>query len=203
MNLRLSLLPLVALLPLLPGLAWADALMDAKVHQNADSQSTIYLGTVAVGGQANILEALEDIKLALEQPLSNDPELADVVVCRITDDIGTHAKQILICGTNRTLNQNKELLQTTMSTALGNIDAPSGGDNPKGSSSACATGSCFEDTASILNQSVNNQRKHYLKQQVNGASLHALLAALPYPKQVRAVPASVTVPAPAAVTAHV
>jgi hypothetical protein len=174
MNLRLSLLPLVALLPLLPGLAWADALMDAKVHQNADSQSTIYLGTVAVGGQANILEALEDIKLALEQPLSNDPELADVVVCRITDDIGTHA-----------------------------IDAPSGGDNPKGSSSACATGSCFEDTASILNQSVNNQRKHYLKQQVNGASLHALLAALPYPKQVRAVPASVTVPAPAAVTAHV
>ncbi|HEY3646185.1 MAG TPA: hypothetical protein VGM16_12675 [Gammaproteobacteria bacterium] len=203
MNLRPRTFLLTALLSLLPGLAWADDLIDAKLHQTSDTQATIYLGAIAVGGQQRILEALQDIKLALEQPLSNDPKLADVVVCRITDDIGSHSKQLLVCATNRELARNKEILQTAMSNALGDTDAPSGGDNAKGSSTACATGSCYEDSLSILNQSLSNARRHFIKQQVNGASLHALLATLPYPKQVQAVPASTTVVAPAAITSHV
>ena len=195
---------LATLLSALPGFACADDLMNDKVQQNgAETPATIYLGNVAVGGKAHILEALEDIKVALEQPLSNDPKLADVVVCRITDDIGTHAKQLLICGSNKVLAQDREILQTAISNSLGDIDAPSGGDNPKGASTACASGSCYEDSLSILNQSLNNQRHHYMKQQVNAASLHALLTQIPYPKQVQAVPASTTVPAPAVVTNHV
>jgi len=191
-------------LALLPALAWADdALMSGKFDQNSDDQATIYLGSIAVGGQREIYEAMQDIKLALDQPLSTDPKLADVVVCRITDDIGTHAKQLLICGTNKVLNQNKEVLQTVMSTSLADADAPSGGDHPKGSSTACVTDSCYHDSLSILNQSLNNTRRHYMKQQVNGASLHALLAKIPYPKQVQPVPASTSVPAPAAATSHV
>lgn len=189
---------------MLPGLAWADDLVNDKVHQGSNDQnSVIYLGVVAVGGKVNVLEALEDIKLALDQPLSDDPKLKDVVVCRITDDIGTHARQLLICGTNETLRKNRELLQTGMSNALSDIDPNKGGDGSGGSSTGCASGSCFQATASILNQSIDAQRHHYLRQQVNGASLHALLAKLPYPKQARAVPAAATVPAPAAITAHV
>jgi hypothetical protein len=200
-NPGISLLAVLALA--LPGLACADDLMNDKVQHGTDNQGTIYIGSVAVTGKGNILETLQDIKLALEQPFSNDPKLADVVVCRITDDIGTHAKQLLICGTNKILAQDREILQSAMTTALGDVDSPSGGDNPKGASTACASGSCYEDSLSILNQSLNNQRRKYIKQQVNGASLRALLATLPYPKQMQVVPASVTTPAPAVVTSHV
>lgn len=197
--------PLLSALALLPALAWADdPLMGAKLSQAApDDQTVIYLGKVAVAGEREIYEAMQDIKLALDQPLSTDPKLADVVVCRITDDIGSHAKQLLICGTNRVLNQKKEILQTVMSTSLADTDAPSGGDHVQGSSTACATEGCYQDTFSILNQSLNVTRRHYMKQQVNGASLHALLARIPYPAAPQAAPAASTLPAPAAVTRHI
>lgn len=195
----------LAALLALPALALADdPLFTAKANQQGQDQATIYLGDIAVGGQREIYEAMQDIKLALDQPLSTDPKLKDVVVCRITDDIGTHAKQLLICATNEELNKNKEILQTIMSTALGNADAPTGGgDNAKGSPSGCMSANCYEQSLSILNLSLSNTRRHYMKQQVNGASLHALLAKIPYPKQVQAVPTSTTVLAPAVVTSHV
>jgi hypothetical protein len=187
-----------------PGLALADdPLMSDKINGSSNEPATIYLGDIAVGGQRQIYEAMQDIKLALEQPLSTDPKLANVVVCRIADDIGSHAKQLLICGTNAVLNKNKEILQTTMSNSLNDTDQPLGGDAHGGSSSACSNIGCYEDTLSILNESLSKTRKHYMKQQVNGASLHALLAKIPYPKQVQAIPASTTVQAPAVVTSHV
>lgn len=203
---RLFALRILVLATLLAGPALAradDPLLTDKVNGSSSQPATIYLGTVAVGGEKEIYEAMQDIKLALDQPISTDPKLADVVVCRITDDIGTHAKQLLICATNQVLNQNKEILETVMSTALGNTNPPAGGDGHGGSSTGCNSASCFEDSLSILNQSLNNIRRHYVKQQVNGASLHALLAQIPYPKQVQAVPAATTVPAPAAITSHV
>jgi hypothetical protein len=196
----------VALAALLavPALALADdPLFTAKASAQGQDPATIYLGDIAVGGQREIYEALQDIKLALDQPLSTDPRLAKVVVCRIADDIGSHAKQLLICGTNEVLNQNKEVLQTVMSNSLPDLDAPQGKDGHGGNSTACATVSCYEESLSILNQSLSRTRKHYMKQQVNGASLHTLLAKIPYPKQVQAVPASTTVLAPAVVTSHV
>ena len=192
-------LPALLALSLLPMLAWADdPLMAGKLNQGSgDDQAVIYLGDVVVGGKREIYEAMQDLKLALDQPLSTDPKLADVVVCRIIDDIGTHARQLLICGTNRVLNQNRELLQTAMSNSLADADPPAGGDKAGGSSTACVTQSCYQDSFSILNQSLSNTRRHYMKQQVNGASLHALLAKLPYPAQPPAVPAAATAPAPA------
>lgn len=199
---------LLSALTLLPALAWADdPLMSGKLNQSSDDQATIYLGDIAVGGEREIYEAMQDIKLALDQPLSNDPKLANVVVCRISDDIGSHAKQLLICGTNKVLGQNKEILQTYMSTSLADQDAPAGGDGAGGSSTACAGESCYTNTFSILNQSLDHTRRHYFKQQVNGASLHALLAKIPYPQQAQPaqaqpVPAAASVPAPAAATSH-
>ena len=196
----------LAALLALPAIALADdpLLGDKMSHGNQDNQpATIYLGDIAVGGEREIYEALQDIKLALDQPLSTDPKLAKVVVCRINDDIGSHAKQLLICGTNEVLNKNKEILQQVMSSSLSNHDSPDHGDNPQGSSTACDIVYCYEDTLSILNQSLENTRRHYMKQQVNGASLHALLAKIPYPRQVQPVPAAATVLAPAAITSHV
>ena len=185
----------------LPALAMADDLIQQKVNAQGPQAepATIYLGTVAVGGKQEVFEALQDIKVALDQPFSTDPKLADVVVCRITDDIGSHTKQLLVCATNRELVKNKEILQTAMDTAI-STDPPKGGDNHGGSPTTCS-GSCFQTTVNILNMSLNNQRRHYIKQQVNGAALRALLAKLPGPQQT-AVPAAATVPAPAAVTAH-
>ena len=195
---------LLTVLLAVPVLALADdPLFTDKANQPGQTQATIYLGDIAVGGQRQVFEALQDIKLALDQPLSSDPKLAKVVVCRISDDIGSHARQLLICGTNEVLNKNKEILQTVMSTSLSDTDQPQGGDGHGGSSTACASMDCYQDTLSILNQSLNNTRRHYMKQQVNGASLHALLAKIPYPKQVQPVPASATTPAPAVVTSHV
>lgn len=192
-------------LPLLLGLSAAaladDLQQDAFSGASRNEPPTIYLGTVAVGGKREIFEALQSIKVALDQPISDDPKLADVVVCRLADDIGTHAKQLLVCATNKVLNENRELLQTAMSTAI-NSDPPKGGDGHGGSSSACM-GACFEHAVNILNESLNNQRRHYIKQQVNGASLHALLSSIPYPQDLQPVPAATTSPAPAAVTSHV
>ena len=202
-----STLPALLALTLLPAAAWADdPMMSDKFGQSSPNgePAVIYLGNVVVAGDREIYEAMQDIKLALDQPVSTDPKLADVVVCRITDDIGTHAKQLLICATNKVLNQNQEILQTVMSTALGDVNAATGGgDKSKGSPTGCASSNCYEESLSILNQSLNNTRRHYLKQQVNGASLHALLAKLPYPRQVQPVPAAASVPAPAAATSHV
>ncbi len=197
--------PLLAILCLaLPGLALADDLMNDKVQGNGDKgPGTIYLGSVAVGGQRNVYEALQDIKVALEQPLSDDPKLANVVVCRITDDIGSHTKQLLVCGTNKVLTQDKEILQTVMSSSLADQNASLGGDKHGGSPTGCLSAACYENSISILNESLDVQHRHYFKQQVNAASLHALLTTIPYPKQVQAVPASSTVPAPAVVTSHV
>ena len=65
------------------------------------------------------------------------------------------------------------------------------------------TAASGHDAVSILDQSVSNQRRHYIKQQVNGAGLHALLARIPYPKQPAAIPAAATTLAPATATAHV
>ncbi|HEX2667114.1 MAG TPA: hypothetical protein VHP13_01965 [Gammaproteobacteria bacterium] len=193
-HIRLIPVLLLAMLPCLP--AQADP-------APADyGNSVLYLGKIGVTGHEAILSALQEIKLALQQPLSNDPRLADVMVCRLTDDIGTHAKQLLICGTNKVLNENRTLLQASLSTFLGHANPPAGGDGAGGSSSACNSGACFEQGLGILNQSINNQSKRYIKQQVNGAALRALLAKVAYPEST-VVPAAATMPVPAAATAHV
>jgi len=201
--LRLAAIPTALLFLLASALAGADDLQQGKLNttSNQDPYLVIYLGKVAVGGKKEVYETLQSIKVALEQPISNDPKLADVMVCRLNDDIGSHAKQLLVCATNRTLNQNRQLLQTTMDSTLANADPPSGGDNSRGSSTACISDSCYENFMTILDESINNQPHHYLKQQVNGASLRSLLNTIPYPKQ--DAPAASTVVAPPATTGHV
>jgi len=199
----LAVIPATLLLLLVSTPVSADDLQQGMLTTTSkqDPYVVIYLGKVAVGGQKEVYETLQSIKVALEQPLSNDPKLADVLVCRLTDDIGTHAKQLLVCATNRTLQKNRDVLQASMDSSLADADPPLGGDGHGGSSTACISGSCYENTVNLLNETINNQPHHYLKQQVNGTSLRSLLNTIPYPKQ--EAPAAATVVAPPAITGHV
>ncbi len=131
-------------------------------------RAVIYLGSIAIDGERRVYEALQDIKVALEQPLSSDPRFADVMVCRLADEIGKRAKQVLICGSNRALAQNRELMQTVV--AAGLICNRDCGDRPGPG-----------QVVGVLNDSINSQPRLYLMQQVNGPSLEALLATIPYP----------------------
>lgn len=151
---------------------------DAGHYQptGVENHVVIYLGSIAVDGQRNVYHALQDIKVALDQPLSSDPSLAEVMVCRLADEIGTHAKQVLICGTNRALLQNRDLMQ--MMVAYG------GGVQTPGAE-ACIDASCGGRVVGILGDSISSQPRLYLMQQVNGPSLNALLASIPYPTYAR------------------
>ncbi|HEX2667115.1 MAG TPA: hypothetical protein VHP13_01970 [Gammaproteobacteria bacterium] len=156
----------------LPLLLALTARAGADEVQGFGNHTVIYLGSIAVDGQRNIYHALQDIKVALDQPLSSDPKLAEVMVCRLADEIGIRAKQVLICGTNRALLQNRELMQV--------IAAMDGGLEMPGAQ-ACGDAACGGRVVGILEDSINMQPHLYLMQQVNGQSLNALLASIPYP----------------------
>jgi hypothetical protein len=143
--------------------AGTDALVDS-----VGEHMVIYLGSIAIDGQRQIFQALQDIKVALEQPLSSDPRLADVMVCRLADELGSRSRQVLICGTNRSLARNRELMHTVIASS-----SPAGGD--------CGPVDCGTPLVGVLDASVNSMPHLYLMQQVNGPSLQALLASIPYP----------------------
>lgn len=145
------------------GTGAGDALVDS-----VGEHMVIYLGSIAIDGQRQIFQTLQDIKVALEQPFSSDPRLADVMVCRLADELGSHAKQVLICGTNRTLAQNRELVRTVIAASIS-------------TGNGCGPDGCGMPLVGVLDQSVNSLPHLYLMQQVNGPSLQALLASIPYP----------------------
>jgi hypothetical protein len=177
-------------LPLLAGLA-GRAGADAGYYQptGVENHVVIYLGSIAVDGQRAVYHALQDIKVALDQPLSSDPKLAEVMVCRLADELGTHAKQVLICGTNRALLQNRDLMQVMVASG-GGVQTPG--------AETCSDAACGGRVVGILGDSISSQPHLYLMQQVNGPSLNALLASIPYPTYVRQfrVPTPVSTLAP-------
>lgn len=83
-----------------------------------DDNAVMYLGKIQVRGEKNIVKTLQAIKVGLEMPYSNDPKLANVVVCRLEDQAGSHVKQWLICGTNRTLAQQREAFHIAMDASV-------------------------------------------------------------------------------------
>lgn len=145
--------------------------------QNDDM--VMYLGKVEVRGEKNIIKTLQAIKVGLRQPYSTDPKLANVVVCRLEDEAGSHLKQRLICGTNRILAANRNALQTQMIAAASDTDQPNDPGDP--GSLTCMSSSCYETEFLILNETLNDQPGHYLNTLVNGPAFSSLLRKIPYP----------------------
>lgn len=136
----------------------------------------MHLGKVEVKGQKQIIETLQAIKVALNQPESSDPKLQNVVVCRITNDIGSHANQLLTCATNRTLATRRQV------TRLGFLmPIPAGGGE--------------QARISVLNEYLSGVPSNILRAPVNGSAFRALLEKIPLP-----APAATT--APSATTRH-
>lgn len=159
-----------------------------KVSRNDNAY--IYLGKVKVSGQKHIIATLQAIKVGLQMPYSSNPRLANVVVCRLVDEAGSHVKQWLICGTNRVLSQQRDALQIAMDAAV-TAGSSTGSAN-------CISGACYERVFSELNVTLNSLPGNYLHTLVNGAALHALLDKIPYPEPYSSSPKL----APAATTRH-
>ena len=160
-------------------------------HAKQNDNATMYLGKVEVHGEANIVKTLQAIKVGLEQPYSNDPKLANVVVCRLQDQAGSHIRQWLICGTNRVLSQQRAALHIAMDAAV------TAGSSTPGGGVKCESSACYAQVFAVMNETLNSLPGHYLQTGVNGSALHGLLEKMPYP----AAYAKSTMPAPKSNTA--
>lgn len=160
---------------------------DTTPQAAQDDNATMYLGKIEVKGEKNIVKTLQAIKLGLQMPYSSDPKLADVVVCRIEDQAGSHVKQWLICATNRDAAKRRDAIHTSMITATA--------QNSYGVS--CSSSACYEAVFAALNETLNSQPGHTIHTSVNGPALHKLLEKIPYPQGYTPAPTSTTAPIPA------
>lgn len=153
----------------------AMARMDGSLTGNQDKNMVIYLGNVQVQGQVKITQTLQAIKVALTMPYSNDPKLADMMVCRLEDKAGSHVQKVLICGTNRLLAKQRAGLQTAFSVAAAQN---SGGAN-------CVSAGCYQAVFDALNDVIDRTPGHYLKTTVDGSALTHLLqqVSMPAPEE--------------------
>ena len=149
---------------LISGLPGAFAQSNAVSQNAGNDQPVIQLGKIQVKGEKQIIKVLQSIKIALRQPYSSDPRLANVVVCRIENDIGSHAKQLLVCGTNRTLAKRRDRIQTALTVML---SAPTPGGE--------------QAEVSVLQEMLESLPDNYLHAPVNGPALRALLKKIPDP----------------------
>jgi hypothetical protein len=184
------------LLTILFGLALTMTARPGRTQENSQAQAdqnsnvVMYLGKVEVRGQQKIFKTLQAIKVALREPFSSDPKLANVMVCRLQDEAGSHVKQVLICGTNRNLSANREHLQTSMMF----VAAQNTGSNSDNNMGACM-GNCTSGVTDVLQETVNSQPGQYLNASVNGPELRSLLNRIPVPDA-----QSASTSAPSAVT---
>jgi len=150
-----------------------------------DDNTTMYLGKIEVRGEKNIVKTLQAIKIGLQMPYSSDPKLANVVVCRIEDQAGSHIKQWLTCETNRDAAKRRDTLHSSM-----NMATAQGYDGM-----GCASSACYSQVFEALNETLNSQPEHTIHTSVNGPALHQLLDKIPYPQGYTPAPASTTAPA--------
>lgn len=163
----------------------ALARMDTPPGAGGDPNMVMYLGNIPVQGQQNITRTLQAIKVALTLPYSNDPKMANVMVCRLEDHAGSHVKQELICGTNRLLSQQRAALQTSVTVAAAQN---SGG-------ATCVSARCYEAVSEALNTVIAQTSGHYLHTTVDGAALRGLLQQLQPPEY--EMPVQIAAPAAA------
>ncbi|HVC37289.1 MAG TPA: hypothetical protein VNF46_02695 [Gammaproteobacteria bacterium] len=151
-------------LPLAANAADDTAQGNTTSQTEQSDQMVIHLGKIEVKGQKQIIEVLQTIKVALKQPYSDDPKLANVVVCRIKNDMGSHANQLLECATNHTLSERR---RTTQSAIIVSTSAPTAGGLPA--------------QMDVLHSMLMSLPDNYMQAPVNGSALHALLEKIPNP----------------------
>lgn len=135
-----------------PAISWA-----------ADNNVSIQLGKVKVTGARKVIRALQIIKVALNTPESSDPKLANVVVCRLHDAVGSHIVQVRQCGTNSDLAKRHELVVRIMDSAIANCG-----------------GSCgIQDYIDAWNEVLSAQPGNVLTMEVNGPAFRNLLEKVP------------------------
>lgn len=168
----------LALLLALP-IAASAAGTHAPDTQAQTDNLTVRLGKITVRGEQKIVAVLQAIKVALRTPESSDPKLANVVICRLHNEIGSHERQILTCGTNASLAARRDATQTAMRWALSNPGPPGGTPDS----------AAFE-----LNQMLANQPGNILHAPVNGPAFRSLLEKIPLPVSPSQAPHAATRP---------
>lgn len=153
----------------------APATAHLRMEGPTDQSQVMHLGEIEVHGQENITRTLQAIKVALTRPYSNDPKLANVMVCRLEDQAGSHIKQDLVCGTNRILSLRRSSLQSSY-TAAAAANAHSGRDGV-----GCFDSICYTSVFEQLNQTISTLPGNYLDQAVNGPALRKALQSTPMP----------------------
>lgn len=162
---------------LLGNTVWAGNIVSGQ-----GTSQTLELGQIKVTGQAMVLKVLQMIKLGLEEPFSSDPKLANVVVCRMHNETGSHVKQTLICATNKAWLDGRSAMQTGLE-SVQTQSAP-GSDSFMGVST-CASNICDSEVFAPLNNALSGLSGGYLQTTVDGSKLHALLNKIPTPAQAR------------------
>lgn len=122
----------------------------------------LYLGKLPITGQQKIVDTLLAIKVALKEPLSNDPAKAEAVICRINKDTGS-MREFLDCATNKDLAKLHEYSQEQMlarSNGLPSSQYP-------------------EPLQQDFDGLVAAQPNHRLHVPINGAALKSILDNLP------------------------
>lgn len=170
----------------------APASADDLITNKGEDQ-VLHLGPITVTGTPMVLKVLQMIKIGLDEPLSTDPRMANVVVCRMHDETGSHFTQTLICATNKAWAGVRESTQTGMLNARANATNTAGGDGNAGTT-ACVSSTCYGQAFMALNEALSALPGGYLHTSVDGSALRKALKDIPYPT----LPGKPVTPAPAA-----
>ena len=150
----------------------------ASTAKAQNDNLAIHLGKVTLHGEQKIIATLQAIKVALNQPESSDPKLANTVVCRLSNQIGSHDQQVLTCATNALLSARRDATQTAMRQALSNATGPGSADSAR-----------YE-----LNQVLTSQPGNILHAPVNSPAFRALLGKIPLSATAGQAPHATTSP---------
>lgn len=154
------------------------------------------LGPITVTGTPMVLKVLQMIKIGLDEPFSTDPRMANVVVCRMHDETGSHFTQTLICATNKAWFGMRRATQMGMLNARANETNTNGAEGA--GSTSCASNGCYAQAFMALNEALAALPGGYLHTSVDGSALRSALKDIPYPK----IPGKPATPAPEATTQH-
>lgn len=143
-------------------------------------QQVLNLGPITVTGTPMVLKVLQMIKIGLREPQSTDPRMANVVVCRMHDETGSHFTQTLICATNKVWYDIRSATQVGMLNARANATNTNGAGDA--GSTSCTSNACYGQVFMALNEAIAGLPGGYLHTSVDGAALRKALEHIPYPK---------------------
>lgn len=169
------------ILTLLPGLLLflqvIPALADNLVTGNGKDQ-VLYLGQIEVKGTPMVIKVLQIIKQGLQEPYSTDPKMSNVVVCRLSNETGSHITQTLLCATNRDWSGVRAAEQTAI---VSTFHQDPGGSHQDPGGTGCVTSTCYSEVFNAVNEALNSLPNGFLHSSVNGIQLRSLLKQIPMP----------------------